>query len=278
MNSVHVIPIENSAKPFQISRTKLQNVLFVSYIIVYQMTVISEKLSKDASLGLSETLSDLDSYYEAQMKASAEFKAAMMNLLKARRHKGRGSICANPYSSNDVREELVAQTRLQVEWIGLEPSNQCRTVDVIPVKVPELIDEFDDVKEILPIRFQLLTRKDLMSNSKDSTYPKTNAEEEGLRQRRRVADDLNHSDIRNQSKAKGEWIIDDNEQRLLDSNPIDLFGGFPPLPLRQAQQQAQDALKHYVNAAQLASSILHRVNSTYINDHKLEGLEEEVNE
>lgn len=61
--------------------------------------------------------------------------------------------------------------------------------------------------------------------------------------------------------SKDNWtteiLSDDDEDELLrKANPIDLFGAFPSKDLRNAQEDAANALQYYVDTANLAVSIL----------------------
>jgi hypothetical protein len=50
------------------------------------------------------------------------------------------------------------------------------------------------------------------------------------------------------------------EEKLRTANPLDLFGGLPPPPLRAAQVQAREALVRYVEAANVAAEIIRLTN------------------
>ena len=216
------------------------------------------------SASAAEVLSNLDIYYKTQIKASEEFKAAMMNLLKAKQHKGSGSIGADPYSSNDVREELYAQTRVQVVVID---DSVLSSEDV-----PELIDEEEDDfthanKICAAVEFKLVRgKKGTKKVKQNDQSTSTKVKSEGLRQRKKGADGSKENNNETSKQSVDNWIEDDplyekQKQKQLESDPIDLFGGFPPPSLRKAQQHAQSALNHYIKAAHTASIILEQVNN-----------------
>lgn len=166
----------------------------------------------------------LQAYANVHDKGNADFKSALWNLNKARRHMGQGSTL----SAMDVREELRARAvlrestpNLAVE--GSKPSEQ-RDEDRF-----ELIDAN---KELAVIR----QKADTSSKS-----------EEGLRNRKASEGE------------KTEWTEEtspDEDDRLRSADPIELFGALTPRDLKGAQQDAERALAAYIEAANLAVAIL----------------------
>jgi len=186
----------------------------------------------------------LDSYVSSHRIASANMKAALWDLSRARRssggfHLGGGGSAG--LSALDVREELRARAVLK-----------CRTVrggDDDPVE--ESNDGSDTLFEFFPdgISFKNV---DEASGSPRAVSGLANST--GLRQRKNAPKEA-------EREEKSLWTedppeLDEEEERLRKTDPIDLFGGLPPPALRKAQAEARKALEAYVEAANCAAVIL----------------------
>ena len=166
----------------------------------------------------------LQEYANVHDKGNADFKSALWNLNKARRHMGQGSTL----SALDVREELRARAVLRefIPELAVENSKPCDESD------EDRFELIDANKELAAIRQNEIT-------SSKST--------EGLRNRKASEGE------------KTEWIEEtspDEENRLRSADPIELFGALTPRDLKGAQQDAKRALAAYVEAANLAVAIL----------------------
>lgn len=186
----------------------------------------------------------LESYSKAMEKGRNDLKSALWSLNKARRQKGQGSI-----SSMDVREELRARTVLREATPDLlADEDKDDAVDTFASSDHE--DHFrlvDAVEE----RKSTCARNE---HPEDSTNSKSKASaSDGLRNRK-GADAPN-------IQTEGEWTEEiesnpDEEDRLRNADPIELFGALAPRDLKLAQEGAKKALAAYVEAANLAVAIL----------------------
>lgn len=183
----------------------------------------------------------LQAYADVHDQGNADLKSAMWNLNKARRQRGNG----NTISALDVREELRARAVLREATPDL-------AVEGASAETSENQDYFelvDAVEEVAEIRGQA---KENMPSKK------SNAEGgEGLRRR-------NTNKKEAEQDTKTEWTQEQNpdeDDRLRNADPVDLFGAFPPRDLMTAQKNAKKALAVYIEAANLARAILETTNS-----------------
>jgi len=193
-----------------------------------------------------------------------------MNLTKARRHKGSGSVGAfNHFSAKDVREELRASTRV---FTLDEDGNE-----IIGDDVPALLEEEDEEGEeeeegragdkggCKLVTFRLI---DANKELKKRREMKLNVvkKSDGVRQRKNSSGakkDVDNSLEQPSSSWTKETFLNKfelEEQLLLESNPISLFGGFPPPSLKSAQINARKSLEGYIKAATLKASLINMMN------------------
>ena len=84
----------------------------------------------------------------------------------------------------------------------------------------------------------------------------------GLRQRKNKGKELVVAASSNEASDTGmtEDVIVDEEEKLLQRDPLELFHGVRPGDLKLAQQHAKAALDSYIVAASQAARILHHLN------------------
>ena len=217
---------------------------------------------------LADLLSKLHEYDTCHKQSCIELKTSFMNLTKARRHKGSGSVGAfNNFSAKDVREELRASTRV---FTLDEDGNE-----IIGDDVPALLEDEDEEGEeeeraedkggCKLVTFRLI---DANKELKKRREMKLNVvkKSDGVRQRKNsnsVKKDVDNSPEQPSSSWTKETFLNKfelEEQLLLESNPISLFGGFPPPSLKSAQINARKALEGYIKAATLKASLINMMN------------------
>mmetsp|Transcript_29942 Transcript_29942/g.89053 ORF Transcript_29942/g.89053 Transcript_29942/m.89053 type:complete len:216 (-) Transcript_29942:1006-1653(-) len=204
----------------------------------------TEKESSNGQTPRLDTLCLLDSYNTSHSAASSSIKVALWNLSRARRSRGGfhlGGGGSGGLSALDVREELRAKAVLSCA----ENSASARAADETK---PGKVDMFTLYPEGIPTT-------DVSPNENDN---KSTDKSTGLRQRKNAPKGV-------KDENKSAWTeetpeLDTEEQRFRSSDPIDLFGGFPPPALKHAQIEARKALAAYVEAANLAAEIIHIIN------------------
>ena len=173
-----------------------------------------------------KVLSLLEAYEARQQKAQSAWKKSQWNLTKAKRRKG------DALRASNVREELRAR-------------------HVLVTPEPDLLEEERDTNktEAWP-HFQLVdTVEQHEKNGKETTpvvVPPEKQPDNGLRNRKTK-----------DSEAKPEWTVMTEDSQLVDEetklrslDPVELFG-LPNPELRQAQQEAREAMTLFVEAANL---------------------------
>mmetsp|Transcript_28355 Transcript_28355/g.41839 ORF Transcript_28355/g.41839 Transcript_28355/m.41839 type:complete len:118 (-) Transcript_28355:328-681(-) len=78
------------------------------------------------------------------------------------------------------------------------------------------------------------------------------AETTGLRQRKNVT--------KEEEEENSKWTTEIAEDESKKENPLNLFGGLHPPALKVSQANAKEALKSYVEAANLVSEIMKILN------------------
>jgi hypothetical protein len=161
----------------------------------------------------------LEDYSRTHEEGNTLLRKSVWNITKARQSKnGLTSLTSNCLKADDVREDLIARFVVNEDfWL----------VDVIEVgkenasAPPALVAEADT----------------------------------GLRQRK--AKNATTGGVAGAAK-ESEWKVETHNQepKQLIADPIDLFGGLPPRQLKEAQQQAKEALAKYVLAAKELATIL----------------------
>jgi hypothetical protein len=245
---------------------------------------------KEDSLGLKrlQALAWLDQSNETLERANDALKAFHWDLTKARQSRRSSSLSTLAYSACDVREEFVAQYRL-VE----QPEKPMNTAN--GDGAPDLIQETEDTTsrgealanlmsgitlhgaqegvslQVAKVPSMVLASvSDAIQSEKENAAgssavpaggpvgsPETKSSD-GLRSRRGKA--------KSQHEAKSsEWTVENQGSAsvldrsdtpvVLDS--MDLFGGgLAPRELKLAKEKAQEALRHYVRAANYRRQLL----------------------
>ena len=220
--------------------------------------------SDNNSGSIANLLANLNAYNTSHLSSCDHLKSSIINLTKARRHKQGALLSADrPYTAIDVREELRASLTLTAEY-GNDYVQELGSVGE-----PDLVDEDDaDTERICrrrKVEYQLQRYARKSENADVGTKSnapgsKPNIMQEGLRQRKKGEGSQVDKD------PAGGWAEEETmnefereEKMLMESDPIDLFGAFPPPALKEAQRRARRALDGYIAAANAAALILHQV-------------------
>mmetsp|Transcript_1208 Transcript_1208/g.1547 ORF Transcript_1208/g.1547 Transcript_1208/m.1547 type:complete len:194 (-) Transcript_1208:4-585(-) len=174
-----------------------------------------------------ESILLLDAYHQHQTAGSSKLRSCFLNLSKARRQKMNQSLSATgaELTASNVRDELCSRKALEDD--KEEERRFWKLVDPVEEAEKKMYDNID--------------REVILENKEN---------QDGLRQRKKKTE-----------MSKDNWttelLSDNDEDELLrKANPIDLFGAFPSKDLRNAQEDAGNALQYYIDAANLAVSIL----------------------
>ena len=199
---------------------------------------------------LVDLVSLVDAYSSSHSTGSSSLKSCIWNISKARRQKGgfhMGDV--NVYSAIDVREELCARARLQCNG-GEEPMLMEEAGENKEFEYCELEGEDSFVMYLdgIPKKEDVIPANDF-SEKRDL---------EGLRNRKKGS---GSSTAQRRKKEWSEELLDDeDEKKLRNADPLELFGGLTPVPLKVAQTKARESLTAYVEAANLAAEILRITN------------------
>ncbi|KAL3787897.1 hypothetical protein HJC23_000139 [Cyclotella cryptica] len=199
-----------------------------------------------------DLLSLLHQYESLHSHATSNLKGSYWNITKARRERGfqagGGGFGGVEYSVENVREELRAQAVL--EWkesdaeepsLINEDSSECSDKDHCGSEGIFAL-HFDGMKT---------ARWDM---GKQETEKK---EMDGLRRRGNAT---SQSSKPESDKWTEESHENDEEELLLSSDPLTLFG-VPPPALRIAQARSRDAVAYYVEVANVAMQIMRITNA-----------------
>lgn len=199
----------------------------------------------------TELLCLLHQYEALRSEADDNLKSTLWNITKARRGRSyQGSAVGRnvEYTPEDVREELRAQALLECSTNGPEP---------------ELFDEDDkgatgaDVGFVLHfdgMKGALLRQQQLSGDRSKDTH-------EGLRRRKGKGGtcEADGKSIDGDKERITEKILEENEERLRNSDPLSLFG-VPPPALRVAQTKSRGAVAYYVEVANLSRRMIEIMN------------------
>jgi hypothetical protein len=200
------------------------------------MTIIEKMANETPTIDI---LVNLESYSQSHISASSSLKTAIWDLNKARRQRRRNMMgYGHAFSALDVREELRAQTK--VECLNEEPS---------------LVDDDSDENVVNDHGDSfILCTVDVTNTTKDNVK-ESNDDNDGMRHRKSERSKPNTD--QKQSKWTEEIIIDEEEMKLRNTNPLDLFGGgLTPRDLKLAQKHAKESLASYITAANDVAKIL----------------------
>ena len=200
-----------------------------------------------------EALVHLQEYAKSTESANSELKSCLWHLTKARKSHSRGGLltCETSFTAEQLREEFAAQVFLAQEE-----------------KEPNLVEEDKNekvqpspTKWILKDKIQKTKKKQETSSKISSDSNALTESSDGLRQRK----NKERGDGTNEPQ---KWTIieETNEQEILNSDPLNLFGGLTPKELRLAQKNAKQALEHYIQAANSVASILAQLPSIETKD------------
>ena len=165
-----------------------------------------------------QVLSLLQEYEQHMYEAGAQVHSSRWHCTQARRHASRHSLVVDDlFRASQVREDISASTFVRVE-------------------------DDDDTLEMI-----CHSRQSNQCNDKENDMPvKENSGSDGLRRRKGNVDELTHKTAMKEDHGESA----SNSGKAKD-DPLFLFGTLPPRELWKAQSDAQQALEHYVKAAQL---------------------------
>jgi hypothetical protein len=217
----------------------------------------------------------LNEYNDSHISASSSFKSAIWDLNKARRQRGRNMMSmALAFSALDVREELRAQSVLDVDVDADVDVSTGNDVDVDVDVEPSLEDEDGDT---FTLRYNVNGGEEkttTITNTSTSATTTTSigiVGDDGIRQRKKGSLATNNKEgnnNNNNSNKNNKWTeesvsyIDKEEEKLINTDPLDLFGGgLTPIDLKRASKHAKESLASYIEAANQVSKIMKLVNS-----------------
>jgi len=202
------------------------------------------------STPIIDLLSLLDEYCSSHGQGSAKLKSCIWNIHKARRQKGGSHLGGNNiYSAMDVREELRARVHLML-------TSHTNHVALDGLEGQQDLESSQLERES---SFVVYMNGEMQKEGKDlrASVSIKNSDTDGLRNRkiRSSIDD----------KGKPDWsennVENNEEEKLRNADPLQLFGGLTPSSLKHAQQNARESLLAYVETANLVSEILHLLSS-----------------
>ena len=205
----------------------------------------------------TELLCLLHQYEALRSEADDDLKSSLWNITKARRGRGyQGSAVGRnvEYTPEDVREEIRAQALLECSTIGHEPELFDEDVDTGASGADAgFVLHFDGMKGAL-LRRQQQQQQQSGDRSKDDAHG-------GLR-RRKGKGSACESDgkcTEGDKERITEEILDEEEERLRNSDHLSLFG-VPPPALRVAQTKSRGAVAYYVEVANLSRRMIEIMN------------------
>ncbi len=205
---------------------------------------------------LVDALTLLDSYATSHDLATSSLKSAIWNISKARRQKG-GHGIGFSYSAHDVREELRAHSKLKINLKCTENYEPGLTNDDEAIADNKINKDGngDGGKPVFELEYGYAKKINEKVLQK-STMNSSSLHDCGVR-RRRGGD---NTGVVSKNAAPNQWseeeIADEEEEKLRNLDPIELFGAFPPRELKLAQKKARESLEYYVDAANKAAEIL----------------------
>uniref|UniRef100_A0A6U3SC60 Vacuolar ATPase assembly protein VMA22 n=1 Tax=Ditylum brightwellii TaxID=49249 RepID=A0A6U3SC60_9STRA len=200
---------------------------------------------------LLDTLCLLGAYKESQSKANDQLKTALFDLTKARRQSGGLVGASRVYSAADLREDLCALAVLQCKSSVEEPPALVEDDTKSDEKVES--NDGDMFRLYLDgIPKQSSSSRSPLDNVISKVVNENAGETTGLRQRKNVT--------KEEEEENSKWTTEIAEDESKKENPLNLFGGLHPPALKVSQANAKEALKSYVEAANLVSEIMKILN------------------
>mmetsp|Transcript_25343 Transcript_25343/g.37897 ORF Transcript_25343/g.37897 Transcript_25343/m.37897 type:complete len:207 (+) Transcript_25343:65-685(+) len=190
----------------------------------------------------------LESYNDSHISASSSLKAAVWDINKARRQRGRHIMTVgHAFSALDVREELRAQVGVNCD-----------------AEEPTLCDESEGGKSATISDIFKLCHHSISTEDKGGDSTITQNPTYGVRHRKKGSPSSNGE--KNENKWSEEAVVDKEEEMLRNTDPLDLFGGgLVPRDLKNAQKHARESLASYIAAANKVAEIMQIINSTQKN-------------
>jgi hypothetical protein len=214
-----------------------------------------------------QVLSLLEAYEAAHDAGNASLKQATWNLYKARHNRGgqSGSISnADRFSAINLRQELRSRVALRIQESGeadapnlqeeSSPSRETESAETSSSRRLRVLDCFTLIDKVQEHEQEKGNRKTMKQETADTSEPN----ELGLRRRKTGREETPPSTRKTDAK---EWTeeyeddIRDEEQQLMETDPLALFGAFPPRELKLVQAEAVKALQAYIQAANLCVAL-----------------------
>lgn len=200
-------------------------------------------------------LSNLYDYSKASESGNASLKSSLWQITKLRRKQNRGYLTMeDTFSAEQIREELRARTLVR------------NTND--DDEEPGLVSEGrggakPSLKSIAPMWKCVDVLEEKASNKENPSAAglgaNATANSSGLRQRKNKGVESSSSSSKT-PMTKEDPIIDE-EELLLQRDPLELFTGVRPGDLKMAQKNAKEALESYIQAATRAAMILSQIDA-----------------
>jgi hypothetical protein len=197
-------------------------------------------------------LSDLQEYVKASEVGNVALKKSLWQITKLRRKQNRGIMTMEEnFSADQIREELRARTLVR-------DRNSVAEASLISEgeKPPSLEGGAPEWESVDALEEKVGNKE----NPSAAGPTATSVSKSGLRQRKNKGSDADNSKVEeNASKMKEDPIVDE-EERLLQRDPLELFSGVRSGDLKIAQENARAALHSYIEAASRVARIMHQIN------------------
>lgn len=207
-------------------------------------------------------LVDLAEYSTASTAGCEALKSSVWQLTKLRRKQNRGMLTMEEtFHADQIREEWRARTmvrdRTEPTLIAEEDKDDNASTPKLP---PTTIPEWEKVA-VLEAR-AAANKENSAQATTSSTSSSTTA---GLRQRVKTGTQPGNNDKKGAPQPDKKMMVEDpildEEEIILQRDPLDLFTGVRPGDLKIAQKKAEEALDFYIQAANKAAKILEQLNA-----------------
>ena len=221
-------------------------------------------------------LVDLAEYSTASTAGCEALKSSLWQLTKLRRKQNRGMLTMEEtFHADQIREELRARTvvRDRTEPTLMYDDDDDDHASPRGMTLPEW-------EKVAVLQARALADKENTASATTTTTASSTTLSGGLRQRMKTGTNDAASELkstndkaattatRTQDPDKNMMVQDpmlDEEEMLLQRDPLDLFAGVRPGDLKLAQKKAEEALDFYIQAANRAAKILEQLNTTSTN-------------
>lgn len=206
-----------------------------------------------------EVLLHLQEYADSIESANSDLKSCFWHLTKSRQSHSGGGLLTTSFTAEQLREEFSAQLYVtQDEREAIEPGlvqegrntgkSESSSSSSSSTKTWKLTDIIQETKKL-----QKVASSTISSTAPGSSKTESSSSSDGLRQRKNKKQ---QEDGNQPSDDKWTMVEETNQDDLLKSDPLTLFGGLTPKELRLAQENARQALQKYIDAANSITAIL----------------------